>query len=153
MAVINGCCGCYCGNCSELANSCNVTTGGVSYYSRNSPCYHHHYKRRKLIVLSACSLKSKVEGICYCCVPQSTGSPAECVCTFQGMLDVASVICSEQQNENKELLGFGFFDRCQQIKKMWLVGLIVLSQMKLLQTKFLITAAPLDQVFDRAQPR
>lgn len=50
------------------------------------------------------------------------------------MLTIASVICSEQENENenKMISGFGCVDSCQQIegKEIWLVGLLVLNQIK-----------------------
>lgn len=109
---MNGCGGCYCGNCSECANSCNVTTGGVSY-SRIS---HHHYHKGKLTVLCSCNIKSKGISICYVSAPQSIGSPAGCV-NFQKDTSRSSVIYSEQENENKVLAGLGCFDRCQQIEK------------------------------------
>lgn len=78
VAVMNGCSGCYCGNCSERANSCNVTTGGVSFYSKILLCSHHHYHTGKLTVPSS-SRKFKGIGICYVSAPQSIGSTAECV--------------------------------------------------------------------------
>ena len=151
---MNGCGGCYCGNCSERANSCNVTTGGAPD-SRIALCSHHHYHTGKLRVLPSRHIKFKAVGICYSVsLPLGAWVVLQGVRTLKGIPATASVIYSEQEKENKVLPGFGCFDRCQQIeKKTCLVGLIVFNQMKEIQTKCLITAATLDQCADRALPR
>lgn len=113
VAVMNGCGGCYCGNSSECANSCNVTNGRVSY-SRITLC-HHHYHTGKPTVLSSPHLKSTRICVLYVSAPLST--VLQGVWTFKGIVAVAPVIYSEQENENKVLPWFGCFDRWWQIEK------------------------------------
>lgn len=139
---MNGYSGCYCGNCSESANSCNVTTGGVSLY-KISLCSHHHYHRGKLTALSSCCKNLKVHVLAIS-LYHKAWVVLQGVYTFKGMLTVATVIYSEQENEDKVLPGLRCFDGCQQTekKKLCFVGLIVINQMKEFQTKVLITADP-----------